>query len=443
MATRGQWITRVFAAFMAGVVASAAYVAYRTRRVPTPRRPWLRFYLPGTQPLSGTVCNKFQGIYTITEGKQFFGETAVVQCSYAVERGQQVFYLSFFCQKNSAYFICRGRQHRATLLLNGHWRRAAANGSGLIHLVVKATDGSMELLQGKQPRSALWLKGRFGHDNHRPSIALRLQWQGELPHNHSFEIIGHRGAARNVDFLHVSENSLEMMKMAAPLGATGVEIDVRLSKDGVPVVFHDSFLSVHTTRGKIYGGMIHHFTLAELKKLRLRKGGTIPTLDECLHTILYKTPLRMVWLDMKKECDLQMIVNLQQRYNDQAKLIGRTLTIYLGIPDETMLNCFIKLPNHRDIPSLTELSPQVALDIGAKVWAPQYTGGFQRGNVQRVQAGGTRAFVWSLDSRYLINLFVTRGGFDGLVTNTPSVVAHWYYTNQAKTGDPIPHAETR
>lgn len=50
-------------------------------------------------------------------------------------------------------------------------------------------------------------------------------------------IIGHRGAAA-----HAPENTLASMSLAADQGAGGVEFDVRLSADGVPVVFHDEML---------------------------------------------------------------------------------------------------------------------------------------------------------------------------------------------------------
>lgn len=50
-------------------------------------------------------------------------------------------------------------------------------------------------------------------------------------------IIAHRG-----DSSHAPENTLAAIKMALDAGAEGVEFDVRLSKDGVPVVIHDETL---------------------------------------------------------------------------------------------------------------------------------------------------------------------------------------------------------
>jgi glycerophosphoryl diester phosphodiesterase len=50
-------------------------------------------------------------------------------------------------------------------------------------------------------------------------------------------VIAHRTCPR-----HAAENSLEGIRTAGELGAQGVEIDVRLTRDGVPVLVHDHTL---------------------------------------------------------------------------------------------------------------------------------------------------------------------------------------------------------
>ena len=148
--------------------------------------------------------------------------------------------------------------------------------------------------------------------------------------------------------------------------------------------------------------------------------------------MLYQTPLQTVWLDIKKECDLGEILRLQKEYSQRAKTLGRNFDIYIGIRDKTILKCFKQVPDHRQVSSLTELEPEVALEIGAKVWAPQYTNGRQQDNVAKIHSAGGKAFVWSLDSKVMIDLFLDENRFDGVVTNTPSVVAHWHYTSALK-----------
>lgn len=411
---------------LAGII---GYVAYRTRRVSTPFRRWKRFESADATALDPSTCQALQGIYVIEEGTDFFGKTAVLKCSYTVEKEGTFYHLSLFCEKNGTYMLCEGRQQGNDVLLSGHWRKAMANGAGLVRLVIS---GGATALRNRGQQDFILLQGEYGNNNRKPTQKVSLSFQRPLPQVEEFDIIGHRGACRNVDFLSVSENSVEMTKMAARLGANGIEIDVRMTKDGVPVIFHDSFFSIHTTNGKIYGGLLHNHTWEEVQQFELRKGGRIPTLEEMLHTVLYQTPLEVVWLDIKKECNLKLVAAMQHDYHQKAAAMDRKLTIYIGVPDTYLLGCFKKLPDYKNVTSLIELSWQQAIDINAEVWAPQYTGGWQSASTDKVHAAGKKAYVWSLDSRFMIESYITRGAFDGLVTNAAPVVAHWLYTQGHK-----------
>ncbi|MFL6229027.1 MAG: glycerophosphodiester phosphodiesterase [Pyrinomonadaceae bacterium] len=60
-------------------------------------------------------------------------------------------------------------------------------------------------------------------------------------------VIGHRGASA-----HAPENTLAAFARALSDGADGLEFDVRLARDGVPVVIHDATLSCTALRrGKV------------------------------------------------------------------------------------------------------------------------------------------------------------------------------------------------
>ena len=64
----------------------------------------------------------------------------------------------------------------------------------------------------------------------------------------TFFIVGHRGAPAQFP-----ENSLEGIIHCLEIGADGVEFDVQISSDGVPVVFHDQVLDrVCDREGNIY-----------------------------------------------------------------------------------------------------------------------------------------------------------------------------------------------
>ena len=84
-------------------------------------------------------------------------------------------------------------------------------------------------------------------------------------------VLGHRGDSTNHP-----ENTLPAFEGALRAGADGVECDVRLSGDGVPIVFHDATLE-RTTNGS---GRLADFSLPQLKELDAGRGERIPTVAE-------------------------------------------------------------------------------------------------------------------------------------------------------------------
>jgi glycerophosphoryl diester phosphodiesterase len=87
------------------------------------------------------------------------------------------------------------------------------------------------------------------------------------------EIIGHRGAA-----LREPENTLRGIRHALDAGADGVEIDVRLSRDGEAFLLHDERID-RTTRGK---GLACGMDWGGLRLLDAGKGESIPKLTEAV-----------------------------------------------------------------------------------------------------------------------------------------------------------------
>jgi glycerophosphoryl diester phosphodiesterase len=74
------------------------------------------------------------------------------------------------------------------------------------------------------------------------------------------------------------ENTLLAFARAVADGADGVELDVRATADGVPVVLHDRDLG-RTTDG---AGRVDELSLAELKRFDAGTGERVPTLAEVL-----------------------------------------------------------------------------------------------------------------------------------------------------------------
>lgn len=90
------------------------------------------------------------------------------------------------------------------------------------------------------------------------------------------EIIAHRGLPREHP-----ENSLPGFAAALALGVQGIELDVHLTADGVPVVHHDPALGRPAVPdAPLAGRPIAALTLGELRAHRLAEGVGVPTLDE-------------------------------------------------------------------------------------------------------------------------------------------------------------------
>lgn len=106
----------------------------------------------------------------------------------------------------------------------------------------------------------------------------------------------HRGLHDNTG--EAPENSLEAFKRAVKKGY-GIELDVQLSKDGVPVVFHD--YTLERMCGK--EGRVYDYTYEELKQFPLGVSGEkIPRLEEVLKLVNGKVPLiielKVEWMDL-------------------------------------------------------------------------------------------------------------------------------------------------
>ena len=110
-----------------------------------------------------------------------------------------------------------------------------------------------------------------------------------------YKLVAHRG-------LHdiakgVPENSMTAFQLAIDRGHA-IELDLRITADRQVVVFHDGTLDRMTG----VPGQVDHWTLADLKKLRLQ--GTeecIPTLEEMLALVNGQVPLLIEIKNAKSE----------------------------------------------------------------------------------------------------------------------------------------------
>ncbi|MGG2111770.1 glycerophosphodiester phosphodiesterase [Lysinibacillus pakistanensis] len=128
----------------------------------------------------------------------------------------------------------------------------------------------------------------------------------------SIPVFAHRGASA-----YALENSFRAFEKALELGTDGIELDIQLSKEGIPVVYHDPQLSRLVGINKL----VNECTVEELLSFKLGKpwrrffsSYKIPTLDAVLawansHQLPLNIELKSTILDNKNAL-IQMLHKL-------------------------------------------------------------------------------------------------------------------------------------
>lgn len=156
--------------------------------------------------------------------------------------------------------------------------------------------------------------------------------------------IAHRGASALAP-----ENTLASFVKAVALGADMIEFDVQLSKDGVPIVFHDEGLE----RTADSWGDVASLNLEALKKLDAGKwfspafkGETVPTLEEVFSYLNQKA---------------LMYVELKTQRNRNAELVQKVAAL---IQEKNLLDQVIVVSFDFEILNLLrKLAPQLWIGV--------------------------------------------------------------------------------
>jgi glycerophosphoryl diester phosphodiesterase len=222
-------------------------------------------------------------------------------------------------------------------------------------------------------------------------------------------VLAHRGGAREAP-----ENTLAALRHAVASGADGVELDVRLSADGVPVVFHDEDLARFVRRP----ARLEELAAAELAAtdlgLRRRRfrGERVPTLGEALAAA---APLALVNLELKPTARIEALAAVVVEAVAAAGLGHRTVITSL---------------DWRLLAELERRAP--ALARGAVLEAPQDDDGWlahplvslalplaRAGLAERARRAGRRVLVWTEnDPRQLARW--AELGVEAVITDRPA-----------------------
>ncbi len=226
--------------------------------------------------------------------------------------------------------------------------------------------------------------------------------------------IAHRGGGEDHP-----ENSLAAIAQAVELGYRYVEIDIRATRDGVAVLFHDETLARMTGAG----GRIDELSWAEVQELRLAGGEAIPRLEEVFAT----WPSLRIALDIKSDRAVEPVAALvrarrvqervsvgavsQRRAWQLRRVFGAEVCHALGSFDVARLRlASFGLP----VGAVTEAAAQV----------PPHHRGIpivDRPFLKAAHARGIRVHVWTLNRPAEIESLLDLG-IDGVMTNRLSLL---------------------
>lgn len=131
-------------------------------------------------------------------------------------------------------------------------------------------------------------------------------------------IIAHRGASGQYP-----ENTLLAFRQALAQGADALELDIRLTQDGIPVALHDPTVD-RTTNGS---GAVADLSLAALRELDAGCGEPVPTLAE----VLAATDPAPLLIEIKEPDGGPAVVELLQSGGARGRvLVGSFVAAPLG-----------------------------------------------------------------------------------------------------------------
>lgn len=221
-------------------------------------------------------------------------------------------------------------------------------------------------------------------------------------------LIGHRGLNTVAP-----ENTLEAIEAAADLGVSGVEIDVRPSRDGQVVVFHDRDLK------RMAGApeRIDMLSGDDLRAVDLGGGARIPSLLEVVSLCRDRDLL----LNVELKRDVPSRRGLVRAVAQQLRRLGPGPVIVVSSFDPAMLAQF-----RRDAPGM----PIALLYASRARWVRRLAEPLNAAavhpdhrlvgpaDVRRAQAAGRRVMCWTVngieDARRLLAM-----GIDGVMTDDP------------------------
>jgi glycerophosphoryl diester phosphodiesterase len=210
--------------------------------------------------------------------------------------------------------------------------------------------------------------------------------------------VAHRG-----DPYRVRENTVDSLRSALRQGADAVEIDVRLTRDGVPVLLHDVSLK------RLWE---HDRPLLSLScdEVRGLTSDGVPTLEEALK----ETDDGRLMVDVPGPVDARAVRRIVGVIHD----LGAEERVYYCAGARTMLAVRAADPAAEIALTWTSLAPPrpALLDAVRPRWLNYRFGLVDRDLVARVHRDGYLMSVWTPDTRRSMRRLLD-AGVDSITTN--------------------------
>lgn len=238
-----------------------------------------------------------------------------------------------------------------------------------------------------------------------------------------FIVIAHRGASA-----YYPENTMAAFKAAFEMDAEMIELDVMITKDGVPVVFHDRTLNKKTNGT----GPVKNYRLDQLKELdagswfdKKFAGEPIPTLEEVLEFAAGKIALN---IEIKTEAVTdELYEGLEEK---SLKLVRK-----YGMENHVIFSSF----DYRAVEHLKKLDPEISVallynkkssekmlpsELVEKYGVDAFNCSYEQLNKKRLKnlkEHGIPAFIYTVNKKRVMRKLLNKG-VQGIFTDKPDLL---------------------
>jgi glycerophosphoryl diester phosphodiesterase len=374
-------------------------------------------------PLPQASHVPLEGRFTVEQGTDLLGEDVILTT------GKNTVTLS--SGKEAGVVALQGACLTGDrLILEGHWRYPRGREVGLMRLELSDAQAARDLCAGLPTTRSLRFAGNWSHGSDALEGAVVLGFADPLiPYRGRFFAVAHHGACEPSDSCGVSPNSLETILLSERYGATAMEVDVRVTQDGVPILFHDPMFNSSSTRGAFCQGPVEAQTFDQLQaNCRLTYGEKIPTVEQALDVLLDQTLMEFAYLDFKVPEAVAASAELAAAINARADAVDRTFRAVAALTKDSVTQEWLKFVESASAvpPCLVEYDPILVGELGCVAWGPTWTAGPRAEDVELVRAGGAGVIYWTLNDDNFIRQFLQASNPDGAITSRTGLLMYLY-----------------